>query len=175
MRFDKTIPVYTACPTATDSGHAEPHVLESCSSLLHSSKLKTDSIRLSGRACRDMTSMEQSNMVRKQYKQIQAVSANAIQHCREMPWHTQNRLAQLIPTSFPVVSDQVRVKCEVDSGQKWTEKELLCSCRQPPVEICDFSRHLKSASPDIPNFCFKNNDFGRCPAFFKGGDLVSRP
>ena len=38
-------------------------------------------------------------------------------------------------------------------GEKIIENELICSCRQPPAGICDFSRHLKSANPDFRDVC----------------------
>ena len=40
----------------------------------------------------------------------------------------------------------------MDSIQQLTEKDLLCSCRQPPAGIRDFSRHPKSANPIFLDF-----------------------
>ena len=31
---------------------------------------------------------------------------------------------------------------------------LLCSCRQPPADICDLSRHPESANPEFFDFSY---------------------
>ena len=36
----------------------------------------------------------------------------------------------------------------VNSGPQWVKRDLLCSYRQPPAEIRDFSGHPKSATPN---------------------------
>ena len=46
---------------------------------------------------------------------------------------------------------------EVGNGLKQTKQAtVLCSCRQPLAEICDFSRPLKSANLDLLDFQRKN-------------------
>ena len=50
---------------------------------------------------------------------------------------------------------------EVGVGRKWTEIELLCSCRQSPEEIHNFSGHLKRANLETCDFQIKIDDFLR--------------
>ena len=47
------------------------------------------------------------------------------------------------------------------SGQKLIKNQQLCSLRQPPGEIHEFSRQPKSASPDFLDFRFSNINFRR--------------
>ena len=52
---------------------------------------------------------------------------------------------------------------KVEMGWEWVKNNLLCSCRQPPAEIRDFSGHPKSANPDFDDFGSKLTHFEQNP------------
>ena len=81
-------------------------------------------------------------------------ASQKLQLCAVHPEISKWRLPVPKPASFGSGGFQKVVK-----GWKWANIDLLCSSRQRPAAIRQFSRHMKSANPHLCHFWIENMSF----------------